>query len=147
LTGTTRIHWQQLGTSPIGSIAAQLVRGYSVGTWTGPGIRSSTAAAQSNHNALGFAEATDLFTFFPAMFAGESIDSTATLIRYTLSGDANLDATIDTVDFNLLTANFSQSAKHWFTAISTMTARLILPISICSHRTSAAFNSPIQNSC
>jgi hypothetical protein len=81
------------------------------------------------------------------MFAGESIDSTATLIRYTLSGDANLDATVDTVDFNLLTANFSQSAKHWFTAISTMTARLIRPISICSHRTSAAFNSPIQNSC
>src|SRR5438045_7657265 len=36
------------------------------------------------------------------------------LVAYTLSGDANLDATVDTIDFNLLAANFSQSGKYWF---------------------------------
>ena len=35
-------------------------------------------------------------------------------MRYTFSGDANLDGAVDTVDFNLLAANFSQSGKSWF---------------------------------
>jgi hypothetical protein len=34
-------------------------------------------------------------------------------MRYTLAGDANLDGSVDTVDFNLLAANFSQSPKVW----------------------------------
>jgi len=36
-----------------------------------------------------------------------------TLVAYTLAGDANLDLTVDTVDFNLLAASFSQSGKFW----------------------------------
>jgi hypothetical protein len=35
------------------------------------------------------------------------------LIRYTLSGDANLDGTVDTIDFNLLAASFGAPGKSW----------------------------------
>jgi hypothetical protein len=41
------------------------------------------------------------------------VDSTAVLVKYVYAGDANLDGTVDTVDFNLLAANFSQSGKNW----------------------------------
>src|SRR5204863_2857157 len=43
-----------------------------------------------------------------------SIDSTALLIRHVYYGDANLDKTVDTIDFNVLAVNFSQSGKVWF---------------------------------
>jgi hypothetical protein len=63
--------------------------------------------------ALGIAEATDLFTTFPATFSGQTVDSTSVLVRYTLEGDANLSGNVDTTDFNLLAANFSR-AGNWF---------------------------------
>jgi dockerin type I repeat protein len=42
------------------------------------------------------------------------VDSTALLIRFVYYGDANLDGTVDTIDFNLLAASFSQTGKVWF---------------------------------
>jgi hypothetical protein len=36
------------------------------------------------------------------------------LVGYTLSGDANLNKTVDTIDFNLLATSFSQTGKDWF---------------------------------
>ena len=35
------------------------------------------------------------------------------LIGYTLAGDANLDGSVDTVDFGFLAQNFSGSGKAW----------------------------------
>src|SRR5687767_11281057 len=40
---------------------------------------------------LGYAEASDVFTSFPATFAGQNIDNTTVLVRHTLLGDADLD--------------------------------------------------------
>src|SRR5207302_11307484 len=51
---------------------------------------------------------------FPATFSGQSVDSSAVLIRYVYSGDANLDGAVDTIDFNLLASSFGQSGKSWF---------------------------------
>ena len=34
-------------------------------------------------------------------------------MRYTLYGDANLDRSVDTVDFNLLASNFGGTGKRW----------------------------------
>src|SRR5262249_31262754 len=104
------------GTSPLTSITALLTSGYNAGAWTGVGINSSVAAANASamHKpALGYAEATEIFSTFPAAFSGQSVDSTAVLIRYTAYGDANLDGSVDTVDFNALASNFSQSGKRW----------------------------------
>jgi hypothetical protein len=104
------------GSSPLASIKSQLTNGYANGAWTGTGINSSTAAATvgSTHpTALGYAEANDLFTLFPATFKGESIDSTSILICYTAYGDATLNGSVDTADFNTLAANFGGAGKRW----------------------------------
>src|SRR5207247_10459626 len=102
--------------SPLTSIQALLTSGYNPGPWTGAGINSAVAAANASaahKTALGFAEASEIFSSFPAAFSGQSVDATAVLVRYTAYGDANLDGSVDTVDFNALAANFSQSGKRW----------------------------------
>src|SRR5206468_3676501 len=63
--------------------------------------------------ALGYGESSVLFSSFPANFSGVDVDCTAVLIRYTAFGDANLDGTVDTTDFNNLASNFSGSGKVW----------------------------------
>jgi len=100
------------GASPIAALRARIVQGYANGAWNGAGIMSSLAATTPGR-AIGYAEATDIFTTFPASFMGQSVNAQTVLMRYTYAGDANLDATVDTVDFNLLAANFSQSGKNW----------------------------------
>jgi T5SS/PEP-CTERM-associated repeat protein len=102
--------------SPLATIQSLIQSGYNGGAWTGNGITSSSAAAASSSmhkTALGYADAAALYTSFPAAFSGQSIDNTAVLIRYTLSGDANLDGAVDTLDFNALAANFSKPVSMW----------------------------------
>ena len=41
------------------------------------------------------------------------MDGTAVLVTYTLFGDANLDRTVDTIDFNLLAARFGDNSQRW----------------------------------
>jgi hypothetical protein len=72
------------------------------------GIVTSTAAAEA---AVGFAEATDLFTAFPATFAGQTIDDTSVLLCVTRRGDANLDGAVNLQDFNRLAAHFGATAS------------------------------------
>ena len=99
--------------SPLASVQALLRTGYNAGAWTGPGIRSSTAAAGTS-TALGYAEATDLFTTFPATFQGASVDNTSILIRHTFYGDANLDGAVTLADFNRYAGNFGlTSGARW----------------------------------
>ena len=100
------------GGSPLTSIKDALTSGYNSGAWNGAGIDSSVAAADSSH-ALGYAEASDLFTSFPAPFAGVTVDDTSVLVRYTRYGDANLDGTANLTDFNRLAANFGASNTLW----------------------------------
>jgi hypothetical protein len=95
---------------------ALITSGYHSGDWTGSGITTSAAAAlaaSAHKTALGIAEAADLFSTFPASFSGQSVDASAVLVRYTASGDANLDGTVDTVDFNSLAANFGAADERW----------------------------------
>lgn len=99
------------GASPIASIQSSLASGYNNGLWSGSGIE--TSLGDSSQFALGFAEATDLFSVFPATFAGQSIDDTSILIRYTRYGDANLDRTVNLADFNIVAANFGQAPRRF----------------------------------
>jgi hypothetical protein len=100
------------GTSPLVPIEALLTSGYNGGTWTGNGIRSVTAAGAGN-TAIGFAEATDLYTSFPATFAGQNVDNTAVLMRYTYYGDATLSGDVRLADFNILATHFGLSPRRW----------------------------------
>jgi hypothetical protein len=101
------------GSSPLSSIVGQIATAYASGNWTGAGITSTNAAAASttsHKTALGYAEASQLGV---STFAGQSVDSTAVLIRYTATGDSNLDGTVDLTDFTYLAANFNGSTKNW----------------------------------
>jgi hypothetical protein len=91
---------------PIGSVRAYLITGRNGGAWNGLGINSSTAAsnnaiAGNKIMALGYGE------------GGSSIGPSSILVRYTFSGDANLDGAVDTLDFNALAANFGSSGAAW----------------------------------
>ena len=98
--------------NPLAQVRAALSSGYTGGAWTGPGIRSSTAASTANR-ALGYAEATDLFTTFPAPFAGQQVDNSSILVTYTRYGDADLNRVVNLNDFNRVAANFGQSNRRW----------------------------------
>jgi hypothetical protein len=100
------------GASPLPAIHGLLASGYNAGAWNGSGINSSVAAALIS-TAVGFAEATDLFSTFPATFFGQSIDNTAILLKYTFYGDADLSGSVNLNDFNRVAANFGQSGRRW----------------------------------
>ena len=91
---------------PIAAIKTYLTSGYNGGSWNGPGIDSSAAAANSQHYAVGYADSSD-----PGNPAG--IPSGELEVRYTLYGDTNLDGSVNSVDFGALAANFGESGKNW----------------------------------
>jgi hypothetical protein len=95
------------GASPVASIRAMLQAGYAGGAWDGGGSGGIvTADGTSDGLSIGYAEATDIFTTFPASFCGQSVDDTTLLLRFTRYGDANLDGQVNLQDFNRLAANF-----------------------------------------
>ena len=97
-------------TTPLTSITALLTAGYAGGAWNGTGAIHSTTAGATPGTALGYAEAGSLFTVFPATFAGQQVDDSAVLVRYTLAGDANLDRAVNIGDFSLLAAAYNSPA-------------------------------------
>jgi hypothetical protein len=46
-------------------------------------------------------------------FAGQSVDSTSLLVRFTWQGDNNLDGKVNTIDFNLLAGGFGKTDGVW----------------------------------
>jgi hypothetical protein len=100
------------GASPISHVQQRLASGFAGGAWNGAGIISSTAATTPGRG-IGFAQSTDLFTTFPASFAGQTVDNTAVLLKYARFGDTNLDGMVNLADFNRLAANFGQSGRRW----------------------------------
>jgi hypothetical protein len=99
------------GASPVDSVRALLHAGHAGGAWNGPGGIVTTSG--TGGLGIGYAEAGDLFTTFPANFSGQSVDATTLLIRFTRFGDANLDGTVNLQDFNRLAANFG-TGDVWF---------------------------------
>jgi hypothetical protein len=97
--------------SPIVAVQQLLTSGYAGGAWNGNGIFSSVAAASGT--AIGYAESAEVFASFPATFSGQSVDDTAILLKHTFYGDANLDGTVNLIDFNRLAFNFGQSPRRW----------------------------------
>ncbi len=90
---------------PIATIRAYLTTGRNGGSWTGLGIQSSSAAANSSY-ALGYADSADDGN--PAGLASGTIE-----IMYTLLGDANLDGVVSGDDFSILAANLGKSVSGW----------------------------------
>jgi hypothetical protein len=92
------------GSDPISTIKGYLTSGYNNGAWTGIGIDSSAAAANSAY-ALGYADGAD------GVVAG--LASGEIEVLYTLYGDANLDGIVNSVDFAILSNNFNKQVSGW----------------------------------
>ena len=104
------------GPSPIEFVRQAVSSAYADGAWTGGKLTSSTAAAAAGSphpTGIGYAEAAEVFSAFPASFEGEPVDSTAVLVKHTLYGDANLDGVVNLRDFDILAANYGQTARLW----------------------------------
>ncbi len=102
----------QSGPAQLSSLRTHIADGYNGGTWDGPGVRSSTAAATPAHG-VGFGEASAIYTSFPATYFGQTVDNSTLLVTYTRYGDANLDRVVSLDDFNRLAANFGLTNRTW----------------------------------
>ncbi len=100
------------GPSQLEAVRALITAGYAGGLWNGIGIDSAVAATTGT-TGLGYADAADLFTSFPASFSGESVDNTAVLVKYTWYGDTNLSGSVDITDLGRLATNWQQSSRRW----------------------------------
>jgi hypothetical protein len=95
--------------SPLNSLKQRVQKGYNGGDWGGTGITSSTAAAEST-GAVGYGEASTVLGLVggdTAPWAGYTADASSILIRYTRSGDANLDGAVDFADLVKLAQNYN----------------------------------------
>jgi hypothetical protein len=95
------------GTSPLDTLRARVISAYAGGSWSGAGITSSLAGTA---HGVGYAEASDIFTVFPATFVGQEVDGTSVLIRFARYGDANLDGAVTLSDFNRLATHFGAAS-------------------------------------
>jgi fibronectin-binding autotransporter adhesin len=83
------------GTS-LAAANALVQSGYAGGSWTGAGINSSSAAAQSGR-AVGIGT------------AGDDV-----LVKFTWGGDATLDGSVTIADLGVLAANWQANERYWF---------------------------------
>jgi autotransporter-associated beta strand protein len=94
-------------------VQSAIATGFNQGNWNGHGINSAAAAADPNGDtALGVAGNAVLNK---TSFAGVTgLGATDVLVKYTYSGDANLDGQVDIGDLGLLAGAWQQSGKSWF---------------------------------
>jgi hypothetical protein len=105
---TVAVDYPAAGPSPIGTIRSRITSGHAGGAWNGNGIASS-AAATTPGTAVGYAEFSDVGPITPPDGGGPPLvfDQTTVVIRFTLSGDANLNRVVNISDFARLAANFN----------------------------------------
>jgi hypothetical protein len=85
--------------------------------WNGNGIITSQSAAQnSNYTALGIArgyEVKPASVSVTALWAGETITGSDTLVMYTYGGDANLDGQINILDYVRIDQGIAAGSSGW----------------------------------
>src|SRR5262249_31777804 len=97
--------------SPLHSIETAIAGARNGGAWNGTGLTSTTAKTNIKHNtSLGAIEASDYESLNAAnnSFAGEPIDNTAVLVKYTYYGDANFNGKVDGGDYGRIDTSFNQ---------------------------------------
>jgi hypothetical protein len=71
--------------------------------------RLKTSLSSGGH-ALGYA---DNATLGRSMFGGQPVGVSNVVIGYTFGGDANLDGTVNALDFNALASNYGATGGFW----------------------------------
>jgi hypothetical protein len=96
------------GPDPIAAISQYLANGFNGGSWNGStGVVASASLVTGGATyGIGYADSADPGN--PATLSSGTIE-----IKYTLLGDANLDGTVNGVDFGILAANFNKGVTRW----------------------------------
>ncbi len=116
--------WDYSGASPLGSwngsaydgATGLVAAGRHGGDWSGNGIITSMSSAIGafSRTTIGVASAADVLSYGggqTAMFAGETVDATAILFKYTYAGDLDLNGKIDGDDYFVADQNYPQSGS------------------------------------
>jgi hypothetical protein len=107
----------RLGGPSQATFRSQIIFGRNGGAWNGTAtsgaINSSLAASTPIGDAVGYGLGSDVAVTSSGPF---SIAPGDTFIRYTLEGDANLDARVDNVDLGILSLHFQTAATAWTSA-------------------------------
>jgi hypothetical protein len=101
LTNTHVIVAYSGGPDPKAALLTALRTGSNGGTWSGSGITSSTAAANSKHYGVGFSDGAD--------GVDPSLKSGQIELAYALDGDITLQGSVNGTDFGLLAAHFGKT--------------------------------------
>ena len=99
----------------LGTVAAQVIAGNAGGTFAGPGIASSAAAADATHltavAAIANNDGAGNVLYGPStslgLFDGYAPAAGDVLVRYTYYGDANLDGVVNGADYARVDAGFA----------------------------------------
>jgi autotransporter-associated beta strand protein len=92
--------------SPVSSIRALLNTGFNGGAWNGPGGIVTSALASNPGYSIGYADSADPGN--PAGLASGTLE-----VAFTLIGDADLNHTVNGIDFGILAANFNKASTAW----------------------------------
>ena len=87
------------------------------GNWAGSGILTSAAAAPGQYTTLGVASAAQAKGIAPgetAIWNGQTVTGTDTLVMYTYGGDTNLDGKINIDDYGHLDTSIGVGKSGWF---------------------------------
>jgi hypothetical protein len=100
------------GDDPETTVRAQILAGRGGAglgkTWNGQGITSSQAAADPvNAGSVGYAVNGTMPLGARTTFRGQTVDITSVLMRYTRTGDANLDGVVNNDDVTIVGANYA----------------------------------------
>ena len=108
--GTSDILIDYTGSSPVQDVRNQLIAGFGPNSnWQGSHgfITNATAIVHG----LGYGEVSALN--LGGAYHGQSVDSTAILIRYTRRGDATLNDWVDSTDTSAIASHWEQSVNAW----------------------------------
>jgi hypothetical protein len=102
----------------LSSINAYLHSGRNHGAWNGPGIISTSAAANTARNTGLAAILNDNGSGGTLMgtFNGQSVDANSLLIKYSYDGDTDLDGDVDADDYAQMDAGYAQRNTPGFVA-------------------------------
>jgi hypothetical protein len=99
--------------NPAVHVEALVARGFNDGDWQGTGITSSTAAWNANFTAVGTADNGLVVGFGDGidapLFAGQPVDATATLVKFTLRLDLDLDGVVTSNDAAMFNGYYSET--------------------------------------
>ncbi|CAN5385842.1 hypothetical protein BH09PLA1_BH09PLA1_21840 [soil metagenome] len=98
------------------TVPTVLKRGRNGGAWNGTGITSSAARDNPQHaTSLGLLSGAEYKSIYGpgALFGGQTVSDSASLIKYTLYGDADFNGVVNFDDYSRVDAGFNAGRSGW----------------------------------